>query len=724
MLRVFGGSLALCVACGSTAKPPALVADGSSVDFATTFPGETSAEANVRVSNAGGRPTAALATALAGDDAADFAITSDGCAGAALAPAASCEVHVVFHPSEERQFGAQLRITGGDASATVAMSGRGETGARLSISRPAQSFGGVSLGASVAAFVTLTNTGLRASSPISFDASGDTGSFTVLGNCLGRALAPSGSCDLQVTFSPQNVGPKALLLALSGSGHAPVRATFDGYGKRLVTLAVTAEGEGNVAVSGSMDTCTALPCRLRFEIGGPAQRASLVAQPGAKSLFGGWSGDCSGALLSCDLPMDGDRSVLAKFAAGATITLEGTALAGGSGVIGIEGGASCTAPCHATAVVQRGSRIRLTATAGTSSQFRWRDGCAGTAPSCDVTVVTDTNASAVFNGANYVFVASTAYWPNLGVAAYDDACNRSAHAAGLPGTYVAWLSTSKQAAVDRIGSARGFIRVDGRPFADTLAPGAPIYYPVALDEFGGARGSSYPEWAMTGSDELGQLTAGYNCSDWTVDGGSGLRLGDPMGGAGVWSGSAWSGCGSSWLLYCIGTAIQRPLQRDKAVGRLAFVSSDSFAPGGGLAAADFICSSEARAGGLSGSFKALLAVNNASPASRFDLRGAPWVRLDGVAIVDTAADLGTGNLLAPVEMSASGAYDFSGKWAWLGAVTPGVPGTADSTCASWTSNSPAGYGRFGAPTSISPGMGLGTFSTTCDWTYRLYCLQE
>src|SRR5437588_734754 len=90
MLRLLG-IVALCVACGSVARPPALATDQNNVEFATTSPGDTSPELSVRVSNPGGLPTPALDTALAGQDPAAFVVAADGCAGMVLAPAASCE---------------------------------------------------------------------------------------------------------------------------------------------------------------------------------------------------------------------------------------------------------------------------------------------------------------------------------------------------------------------------------------------------------------------------------------------------------------------------------------------------------------------------------------------------------------------------------------------------------------------------------------------------------
>ncbi|HYY52749.1 MAG TPA: hypothetical protein VE755_07750, partial [Myxococcales bacterium] len=108
MLRRLLGILALCVACGSTEKPALLAADQSSVQFTTIAVGDTSDEASIRVSNAGAATTAALVTSFGGQDPDAFILASDGCRGTALAAGASCDVHLLFRPSAERQFSAEL----------------------------------------------------------------------------------------------------------------------------------------------------------------------------------------------------------------------------------------------------------------------------------------------------------------------------------------------------------------------------------------------------------------------------------------------------------------------------------------------------------------------------------------------------------------------------------------------------------------------------------------
>lgn len=715
------GILALCVGCGAAqslppAQPAALAVDQSTVDFATTLPGSASAETLLHVTNSGGEPTAPIATALSGDAA--FAVTSDTCAGQSLAPAATCEIHLVFRPSQQGPLAAELRISAGPLAATVALGGRAEGSARLSLSNASHSFAGIELGQSATSSITVTNTGNIASGALAADPGGDVASFSVGGDCIGRALGPSQSCILLVTFTPQNLGVKMLTLGVSAPGSSAVPATFDGYGTRRVTLTVSIAGDGEVMVSGTR--CAAPGCSLPFVIGGAAVRAVLTANAGSKFVFRQWSGDCGALVPTCDVTMDHDRSVLATFEPGVTLSVEVSVLAGGEGSVRVVPGSTCQAPCTVKTLVRRGQPVWLGAAAGPQSQFRWTGACRGTADACQLTVDADAQVGLVFNGANYVFVTSQSYPTNLGVPGYDAACNERASAAGLPGRYVAWLSTSSGSAFSRVGPARGFIRVDGRPFADTLAPGAAVYFPAALDEFGQLR-NPYTRLAMTGTGLYGEREG--NCSDWTATDNSPLALGDPLTGAGAWTGWAGGGCSWRWLVYCMGTGIDRPLQRDRVPGRVAFVSVATLAPGGGLAAADALCRTEAASAGLSGSFKALLPADGASAASRFDLKGAPWVRPDGVPIVDKAADLATGTLIAPIDQHASGPYDLEFYFVWAGAPGPGAVGTAASTCASWTSMAPDLYTSSATDTTIESNW-YGSGYVPCNAWGRVICLQE
>jgi hypothetical protein len=84
-----------------------------------------------------------------------------------------------------------------------------------------------------------------------------------------------------------------------------------------------------------------------------------------------------------------------------------------------------------------------------------------------------TDAEAVDAGPGVLAVANIAFGTYHGTPSSvggldggDALCNAEAADAGLPGTYVAYLSTSAVDAIDRIGGSRGWVRPDGRPFVD------------------------------------------------------------------------------------------------------------------------------------------------------------------------------------------------------------------------------------------------------------------
>ena len=339
----------------------------------------------------------------------------------------------------------------------------------------------------------------------------------------------------------------------------------------------------------------------------------------------------------------------------------------------------------------------------------------------------------LFSRPNIAFVTSLAsYSGNLGgLEGADEQCQSLATAAGLPqNTYKAWLSTSSVNAIDRLGSGRGWVRVDGKPFADTredIAAGK-IFHPLRVDENGDYDNHSWGTSVWTGTGGSGTVhPSSGTCSDWTssdsgVSGGVGND--DAVGAA--FSASAGPACSDDiYRLYCFGVDKNVPVAVRPVAGRIAFLTKASWSPST-LAAADQLCMDEAVAAGLSGNFKALLAANGASAASRFDAGGPPWVRPDGVAIAPTAAALFSADFLnTAINQSADGLQYSGNTGVWSGADYPDSPGTLTTTCQNWTSagsmdSAPYGYAGYTYRRSF-----FGRLSATCDVAYlRLYCLQE
>ena len=393
------------------------------------------------------------------------------------------------------------------------------------------------------------------------------------------------------------------------------------------------------------------------------------------------------------------------------------------------GGLDCNQTC--TSAVAQGSTVTLTAVADTNAIFAgWSAPCSGVG-SCQITLDIAHSVTATFRPLeNFVFATSKAYAGNTTPAQADAACQSLANAANLPGTYVSWLSTSTTAASARLqrpagGTARGWLRVDGKPFADsvtTLTSGQ-VFYPILLDETGVALTNPI---VFTGTNPDGKLATNYTCADWTSASAANYGLGgSAFGGSQDWTDPNAVACNLALPRYCFGVDYAQPLVPTRTLGRRAFVSAGNFDRKSGLAGADALCASEASAAGLSGSYKAFLSTTSASASSRFDLTKPLWVRTDGIPIAANLNDfLSTaGPHLTAISVEADGTTyrgDFS---VVLGSDSPTVVGRVDSTCNNWSSDvstSSMIYGRESRTDDWWPGNATG-----CDFGFiGLYCFEE
>ena len=244
---------------------------------------------------------------------------------------------------------------------------------------------------------------------------------------------------------------------------------------------------------------------------------------------------------------------------------------------------------------------------------------------------------------NRVFVTSTDHAANFGGAtAADTICQTHATNAGLPGTYVAWVSDASSTAVTRLGSARGFVRVDGAPFADTLSDITStnkILNPLRIDENGVDVGTV---GVWTGTNANG-TAHGSTCSNWTSTSGSG-QTGSTQGGPNAWTSRTTQSCMGPLRLYCFQKDNTTALAFTPAAGSIVFLTGATFAPGAGIAAADTLCATEASNAGLAGTYQALLATTTQSAAARAVIP-ALNTRKDGV-FVGSSGTLGAGGTLA------------------------------------------------------------------------------
>jgi len=325
---------------------------------------------------------------------------------------------------------------------------------------------------------------------------------------------------------------------------------------------------------------------------------------------------------------------------------------------------------------------------------------------------------------NVVFLTSVERAPPLfgGIDGADDLCqDLAAAAADLPdGTYRAWLSSASDGidARDRLGGARGWVRPDGKPFADTVGDlvAGRIFYPAALDQNGDDQ-SGGPVGALVATGTAADGTAtGEDCGGFTSNQGS-LRLGRGDAGVDLWTAADLLNCTTDMRVYCFGVDRAHVLEPPAPGERLAFVTRAAFEVAGGLDGADDACAADAEAAGLGDrSFKALLATSSASALSRFELSpDRPWIRVDGVRVTDDFAAL-----TAPLEVTASGEEHVSSP-VFTGAAGPDELGSA--TCADWETGTGADSAQMGvsARSSTEAFGGLGILP--CDTPAHLYCLE-
>jgi len=158
------------------------------------------------------------------------------------------------------------------------------------------------------------------------------------------------------------------------------------------TLSVGTAGAGSGSVNSSPGSvnCGA-SCSDTFISG---TSVTLTATPATGSVFGGWSGACTG-VGSCSISMDQDRSVTATFNPVPTYTLTVIKAGSGSGTVAeTRGSLSCSSTCTSSTGV--GLRITLRATPAPGSTFAgWSGACRGQGV-CQVTMSQARSVTATF----------------------------------------------------------------------------------------------------------------------------------------------------------------------------------------------------------------------------------------------------------------------------------------------------------------------------------------
>ena len=161
---------------------------------------------NEKVTNIGTTALIVSTVTISGTNASDFTKSDDTCSGDTMIPNATCAVSVTFTPSATGTRSASLIFTDNASNSpqTVSLTGTGVAPVPVAgVSVPSLTFSNQNRGTTSGPQpVTLSNTGSAALTIASIAASAN---FGETNNCAG-SVAASGSCTINVTFSPTATG--------------------------------------------------------------------------------------------------------------------------------------------------------------------------------------------------------------------------------------------------------------------------------------------------------------------------------------------------------------------------------------------------------------------------------------------------------------------------------------------------------------------------------------
>ncbi|HEY5947857.1 MAG TPA: hypothetical protein VIV40_20295, partial [Kofleriaceae bacterium] len=260
------------------------------------------------------------------------------------------------------------------------------------------------------------------------------------------------------------------------------------------------------------------------------------------------------------------------------------------------------------------------------------------------------------------------------------------------------------------------------------------FYPIRFDEL---NTDVQNATAMTATNSNGVYwnTGAYqSCTDWTTNQATapGMVGGFAHSNSANFTNFAGFQCSQLQRLYCFQTDNQAVVAPPVVSHRIAFTSSTNWTPGGGLSAADAVCTADAQAAGLTSggrTYKALLATTTASAISRFNTAAGtlPWGRPDHTLVTasaNTLAQASTTFIDASPNGNAANTLWFGNVQVWSGASSLTALGTTASTCSNWALTSGTGTGGRAGSTRIQDWLAYDSSNACSSTTIRLICLQE
>lgn len=346
-------------------------------------------------------------------------------------------------------------------------------------------------------------------------------------------------------------------------------------------------------------------------------------------------------------------------------------------------------------------------------------------------------------------------WPDArggtGIEAGDAICSARADAAGLSGTFIAWLSDTDNDAYCRIHGLSGkkenncglaalpedagpWVRTDGFPFASDTAhlfKDGTVFSTGSTDEFG--RNPKSGLYYFTGTRADGTLYKKKEppCDNWTNASDVFTAGSNSSFGGFSWSSGASYKCNAQYALLCMEQGHGPAISDVTICGKKVFLtsvkgtgnlSSWEGADGNtGIAAGDSICRTLAANAGLENAehFKAWLSDSHTSALDRISSDG-PWVRVDGIPVAENRQGLEERDLLTVLNLTEKGQY-INEFYAWTGTLNNGMTDT-DRTCNDWQTGSGDSQGRIGRIFDRDAWTSSGY--PACSSVYRLYCFED
>jgi ASPM-SPD-2-Hydin domain-containing protein len=210
----------------------------SSHDFGNVVQGQPSAHQEFDLTNTSSTGVSIFVSSVAftGTNAADFALSSDGCTNQNVASNASCAVMVTFTPSIIGAESATLAFTDDAGTQDVSLSGTGVAPPTIDLVPSSVDFGNVTVGSTSAPHqVVLSNPSANvvAAHVSSVALSGaNAADFAITGDyCSNNDIGPGGSCLVTVTFTPSLAAPESASLDFTDdAASSPQSAALTGHG--------------------------------------------------------------------------------------------------------------------------------------------------------------------------------------------------------------------------------------------------------------------------------------------------------------------------------------------------------------------------------------------------------------------------------------------------------------------------------------------------------------